>query len=149
MALPTPDDPVEILLVEDNPGDVRLIRENFAETEMETRIHTVTNGAEAIEFLRERHDGKGDPYPDVVLLDLNLPKVDGFEVLELINDDDSPYPPLPVLVLTSSTDSEDVHRAYEQGANAYLTKVVDPTEFESLAREVEEFWFEKVQLPPR
>lgn len=136
---PVPD----ILLVEDNPGDVRLTREAFQAAEFEVRLHTVTDGVEAIDFLRSTQS----PAPELVLLDLNLPRKGGFDVLETIRGDPE-LEHLPVLVLTSSTAQKDVLSAYEQHANAYLTKPDTPTAFAELVQSVEEFWIETVRLPP-
>ena len=133
----------DILLVEDNPGDVRLTREAFQAAEFEVRLHTVTDGVEAIDFLRSTQS----PVPELVLLDLNLPRKGGFDVLETIRGDPE-LEHLPVLVLTSSTAQEDVLSAYEQHANAYLTKPDTPAAFAELVRSVEEFWIETVRLPP-
>lgn len=139
--------PVRILLVEDNPGDVRLVREAFRDVVVETEFRTVHDGDVALEVLRERQDCEGAEGLDLVLLDLNLPRTSGFEVLETIKDSDDLHAP-PVLVLTSSRDADDVERSYELCANAYLTKPSDPTEFTELGRAVESFWFDEATLPP-
>ncbi|RKD85238.1 response regulator [Halopiger aswanensis] len=133
----------QILLVEDNPGDVRLIREAFRDAEFHAVIHTAIDGVEAIEFLTDEES----PCPDLVLLDLNLPRKDGFDVLEEIRNDPE-LQRVPVLVLTSSTAREDVVSSYEEQANAYLTKPNNPEEFMELAQAVEEFWIDHVRLPP-
>lgn len=135
--------PPDVLLVEDNPGDVRLVQEAFREAEFEVGLHTATDGVEATEFLRD----EGSPCPDLVLLDLNLPRKDGFDVLGEMKDDPE-LGQLPVLVLTSSTAREDVISSYERHANAYLTKPDNPESFVDLVRTVEEFWIERVRLPP-
>lgn len=137
-------EPVRILLVEDNPGDVRLVREAFRDAAVEAIFHTVSDGDAALEFLRDRRDAAD---PDLTLLDLNLPRTGGFEVLEAIkNDPDLDAP--PVIVLTSSEATEDVARSYELCANAYLTKPSDPTEFAELGRAVEAFWFNESTVLP-
>lgn len=139
------NEPVEILLVEDNPGDARLVQEAFKTVDLEISIYTVSDGKEALHFLREQADSSS--YPDLLLLDLNLPRMDGFAILEEIKTN-LDLPSLPVLVLTSSKDKEDVTRSYELSANAYLTKPTDPEEFSALGQAVKEFWFETAQLPP-
>lgn len=139
--------PVDILLVEDNPGDVRLIEEAFRDTSLETQFQTATDGTDALDILRERQESDSETYPDLLLLDLNLPRMDGFAVLEAIKDDPA-YPPLPVLVLTSSEAEDDVVRSYELSANAYLTKPDGPEDFTSLGQAIERFWFEMAHLPP-
>ncbi|QLG61884.1 response regulator [Halorarum salinum] len=141
------DEPIDVLLVEDNPGDARLTREAFDSTETETTLHLVTNGDDGVDFLRQRGEYGSAPAPALVLLDLNLPDGDGCEMLETIrNDHHLQY--LPVLVNTSSEDEGDVRRCYEASANAYLTKPADAQEYVTIARTVERFWFEKARLPP-
>ena len=140
-------DPVDILLVEDNPGDVRLTREAFSRGRINNELHVVTDGESALDYLFQRGDFEDAPRPDLVLLDLNLPRLDGIEVLSEIKDDGG-LRRLPVVVLTSSEAEEDVVRSYELHTNAYLTKPVDPGEFIDLVRTFEEFWFELVRLPP-
>ena len=138
---------LHILLVEDNPGDVRLTREAFTSAGVETSIRAVTDGDEALEFLADCRDDESITTPDLVLLDLNLPRVDGFEVLEAIRDDPA-YSRLPVLVLTSSSAEEDIARSYDLCANAHLTKPNSLDEFTEMAAAVEEFWFDRAHLPP-
>ena len=148
----TPSEPVDILLVEDNPGDVRLTKEAFKSIETEVLFHTVTDGAAITEYfdLREADAGKEseteEPSPDLVLLDLNLPRMDGFGVLDLLRSE-LEYPPPPVLVLSGSAACEDVRESYDRAANAYLTKPDHPDEFVALAKAIEEFWLEAVQHP--
>ncbi|WP_306060542.1 response regulator [Natronococcus wangiae] len=139
----TSDGPVDILLVEDNPGDVRLIQEAFKETEIEQTHQVFTNGEDALDFLLESNECSP---PDLVFLDLNLPGKDGCEILETIRDD-SQLERLPVIILTSSEDSDDVERCYRANANAYLTKPTDLDELVSVVKSVEQFWAEHVQLP--
>ena len=138
---------MQILLIEDNPGDVRLIKEAFRDVDAETTFHAVHDGATALEFLRERQRDDEAVELDLVLLDLNLPRKNGFEVLETINQDPDLVAP-PVLVLTSSEAVEDVTRSYELCANAYLTKPNTPDEFIEMGRAIEAFWFDEVTLPP-
>ena len=138
------DDEIDVLLVEDNPGDIRLTREAFKSAEQEIALQSVTNGDDAVEFLRESADNE---LPDLSLLDLNLPGRDGCEILEVIRDDPR-LKPLPVLMLTSSEAEEDVARCYDARANAYLTKPTDPAEFISLLDVFEGFWVEQARLPP-
>lgn len=142
-----PDEPVEVLLVEDNLGDIRLTQEAFEGVDSETKLHPVTDGDDALEFLTRRADDDAPSLPDIVLLDLNLPGRDGCEVLEAIRDDRRLHT-LPVLMLTSSGDSRDIERCYGAHANAYLTKPTDIDEFASLVKAVEGFWFERATLPP-
>lgn len=133
----------EVLLVEDNPGDVRLIQEAFRDAGFDVNLHIATDGVEAVAFLQ---DGEM-PVPELVLLDLNLPRKDGLNVLaEIRNDPELSH--LPVLVLSSSTATEDVVASYDQYANAYLTKPDDPNSFVELVQAIETFWLEQVRLPP-
>lgn len=141
------DAPIEILLVEDNPGDIRLIEEAFKSSERETILQTVTNGSDAIEWLTQRATETEQSLPEMVLLDLNLPGRDGYDVLRAIRAD-SQLELLPVIILTSSSAPEDIKRCYNSDANAYMTKPIDPAEFESLVAKVEEFWFQQAELPP-
>lgn len=139
--------PAQILLVEDNPGDVRLTEEAFKQGRIENDLHVVSDGNEALEFLYQRGEYADAPRPDLILLDLNLPRKDGEDVLEELKDD-SELRSIPVIVLTSSRAEEDVVRSYELHANAYLTKPVDPDEFIETVRAFEKFWFSVVRLPP-
>ncbi|MDF9747003.1 response regulator [Natrinema salsiterrestre] len=145
MSQSSSSDSVSLLLVEDNPGDVRLIKEAFKSAGFATTFHTVSDGDAALEFLREH--AASETSPDLILLDLNLPKTSGFEVLEGIRDDPK-LPSVPVLVLTSSAATEDVVKSYELCANAYLTKPTDPDEFADIGRAVEAFWIDEATLPP-
>jgi CheY-like chemotaxis protein len=142
-------DAADILLVEDNPGDIRLTKEAFKESQITKTLYVVTDGIEALDFLHQRGEYVDAPVPDIVLLDLNLPRKNGDEVLEALNDDDAPdLSRIPVIILTSSDAEEDVVRSYELQANAYLTKPVDPAAFIETVRRFEEFWLEVVRLPP-
>ena len=138
--------PVDVLLVEDSPGDVRLTREAFREANPAVRLHVAFDGIEAMAFLR--HDGaNGDaPRPDFILLDLNLPKMDGREVLALIKDDDS-LRTIPTIILTTSEADADILHSYELNANAYLRKPVTLEAFEALVRSINDFWLTRVVLP--
>jgi CheY-like chemotaxis protein len=140
-------EPAQILLVEDNPGDVRLTREAFKAGRIENDLHVVSDGTEALAFLSQQGEYADVPRPDLVLLDLNLPGKDGEEVLEELKTDPS-LRSIPVIVLTSSRAEEDVVTSYELHANAYLTKPVDPDEFIETVRAFEKFWFSVVRLPP-
>jgi len=143
----SPADAADILLVEDNPGDVRLTEEAFREGQIKNTLHVVNDGVDAMEFLRQRGEYAGAPRPDIVLLDLNLPRKDGDEVLDEIRDDPD-LEALPVVVLTSSEAQEDIVQSYELQANAFLTKPVDPEEFIEVVRTFQEFWLSVVRLPP-
>lgn len=142
-----PDGPIDVLLIEDNPGDIRLIQEAFKATDSISSPHPTKNGEHGLEFLREQASEPSASLPDLVLLDLNLPGKDGHEVLETIRTNER-LSSLPVIILTSSENEEDIKRCYDANANAYLTKPDSPTEFEALANAVEEFWFDRVHLPP-
>lgn len=133
----------DILLVEDNPGDVRLTQVAFRAADFAVELHITTDGLEAMEFLRDEEL----PSPDLMLLDLNLPRKDGFGVIEEIRDDRD-LECLPVLVLSSSTSEEDISSCYEKQANAYLTKPDSPDSFVKLVQSIEKFWVETVRLPP-
>ena len=136
-----------VLLVEDNPGDVRLTKEAFKEGRVKNDLHVVTDGNAALEFLRQEGSYSDAPVPDVVLLDLNLPGKNGDEVLEELKSDPE-LRHLPVVVMTSSRAEEDVVRSYDRHANAFLTKPVDPDEFVKLIQTFENFWLSIVTLPP-
>ncbi|WP_049928314.1 response regulator [Halopiger goleimassiliensis] len=140
-------EPAQILLVEDNPGDVRLTEEAFEQGRIENDLHVVSDGDAALDFLHQREPYEDAPRPDLVLLDLNLPRTDGEEVLERLKADEE-LRSIPVIVLTSSEAEEDIVRSYELHANAYLTKPVDPDEFIETVRAFEKFWFSVVRLPP-
>jgi two-component system, chemotaxis family, response regulator Rcp1 len=140
--------PIEILLVEDNPGDVRLTREALKEGKVYSNLHTVKDGVEAMEFLRREGRYSGVPRPDIILLDLNLPRKDGREVLrELKQSPDPELRRIPVVVLTTSVLERDVLAAYEQHANAYIAKPIDLDQFASVVNAIEAFWLTVVKLP--
>lgn len=136
-----------VLLVEDNPGDTRLVEEAFREVSIDATLRTVPDGGEMLDFLHQREEYESAPFPDLVLLDLNLPSTHGTELLERIRDDPE-LRQLPVVILTSSADREDIRACYRNNANAYLTKPTSHDEIVSLVRSLEDFWFERVQLPP-
>ncbi|ERH12803.1 MAG: response regulator receiver protein [halophilic archaeon J07HB67] len=138
---------IDILLVEDNPADVRLTELALGEVGLTNTLHVVEDGREALAFLRREPAYADAVRPDLVLLDLDLPRVHGTEVLETLNDDDD-LRRLPVIVLTSSTADEDVAASYDRHANAYVEKPVDVDEFMRVARVIEEFWLSTVKLPP-
>jgi two-component system, chemotaxis family, response regulator Rcp1 len=139
--------PVEILLVEDNPGDERLTREALKEGKVYSNLHWVKDGVEAIDFLRRKGKYQGAPRPDIILLDLNLPKKDGREVLQEIKNDDE-LKRIPVVVLTTSKAEEDVLRTYNLHANCYVTKPVDLEKFIVVVKSIDVFWLTVVTLPP-
>jgi two-component system, chemotaxis family, response regulator Rcp1 len=137
---------IEILLVEDSPGDVRLTREALREGKVRNRLHVVVDGVEALSFLRREGAYRDAVRPDVILLDLNLPRKDGREVLHEIKADEA-LRTIPVVILTSSQAEEDICRAYELHANCYITKPVDLEQFITVVRSIEMFWFSIVKLP--
>lgn len=136
----------EILLVEDNPGDIRLIREALKDGRFANTLHVVRDGIEALDFLYQRNDHADAPRPDLVLLDLNLPRKNGHEILTELHGDPGRRD-IPVVILTSSTTETDVAKSYELCANAYVTKPVDPDAFMDVIRACERFWLETVHLP--
>ena len=139
--------PIEILLVEDNPGDVRLTKEALKEGKVYSNLHTVKDGVEAMEFLRKQGKYKDVPRPDIILLDLNLPRKDGREVLAEVKND-STLRSIPVVVLTTSKAEEDVLRTYDLHANCYVTKPVDLEKFMVVVKTIDSFWLTVVTLPP-
>lgn len=140
--------PVKILLVEDNPGDVRLTKEAFKMGNLDHELITVPDGEEALAYLHEEGDYENAPRPDLILLDLNLPKRDGREVLEEIKNDET-LRTTPVVVLTTSEAEQDILRMYELQANCYITKPVDLDEFLNVIQAIETFWLATVKLPTR
>ncbi|WP_313693258.1 response regulator [Halorarum halobium] len=139
-------EPIDILLVEDNPGDVRLTREAFDAARINNTMHVVTDGEAALDFLFQRGEYDDSPRPTLVLLDLNLPKLGGLEVLETVKDEPE-LSCIPIVILTSSAAEEDIVRSYELHTNAYLTKPIGPDEFVEMVRSFEDFWFTLVRLP--
>jgi two-component system, chemotaxis family, response regulator Rcp1 len=139
--------PVEILLVEDNPGDVRLTKEALKEGKVYNNLHWAKDGVEALEFLKRQGRHADAPRPDIILLDLNLPKKDGREVLAVIKTD-SDLKHIPVVVLTTSKAEEDVLKSYALHANCYVTKPVDLDKFIQVVQSIDRFWLTVVTLPP-
>jgi CheY-like chemotaxis protein len=139
---------IEVLLVEDDPGDVLMTKEAFEDYKLNNRLHVVTDGAEAMGFLRRQGEHADAPRPDLVLLDLNLPRMDGREVLQAIKSDPE-LASIPVVVLTTSEAEEDVLRSYSLHANAYVTKPVDFERFIQVVRQIDEFFVTVVRLPTR
>lgn len=141
-------EPIDILLVEDNPADVRLTTETLKDEKIFSNLHVVTDGEEALQFLRKEGKYKKAVRPDLILLDLNLPKVDGREVLKEIKNDDG-LKAIPVVVLTVSKAESDIMKSYNLHANCYITKPVDLGQFAKVAQAVQEFWLTIVKLPPK
>ena len=139
-------EPVDILLVEDNPGDIRLTKEAFKDGKIANTLHVVEDGVDALDFLFQRNDYADAPRPDLVLLDLNLPRKNGDEVLEELHEDPDRRS-VPVIVLTGSEAEMDIAKSYELCASGYLTKPVDPSEFIDMIQELERFWLSIVRLP--
>jgi CheY-like chemotaxis protein len=139
---------IEILLVEDDPGDVLMTREAFQDYKVHNTLHVVNDGVEAMAFLRQEGEHAGKPRPDLILLDLNLPKMDGREVLEAIKSD-ARFSSIQVVVLTTSEAEEDVLSSYSLHANAYVTKPVDFESFIGVVRQIDDFFVPVVRLPRR
>ncbi|HEV2856155.1 MAG TPA: response regulator [Thermoanaerobaculia bacterium] len=139
--------PIEILLVEDNPGDVRLTREALKEGKIKNNLHVVEDGAAALEFLERRRPHAGAPVPDLILLDLNLPRMNGVEVLAEVKRSER-LRRIPVVILTTSEAEEDILRSYELHANCYVTKPVGLEQFLRVVKQIDSFWLEVVKLPP-
>ena len=144
--LPRPVVPIEVLLVEDDPGDVLMTREAFEDYKVKNNLHVVSDGVEALSFLRGEGEYTGSLRPDLILLDLNLPLKDGREVLSEIKSDDK-LRRIPVVVLTTSEAEEDVLRSYDLHANAYITKPVDFDRFVDVVRHIDDFFVSVVRLP--
>jgi chemotaxis family two-component system response regulator Rcp1 len=139
--------PIEILLVEDNPGDVRLCQEALKDSKVLNNLHVTADGVEALEFLRRQGKFADAIRPDLILLDLNLPRKDGREVLAEIKEDEY-LRRIPVVILTVSSAEEDILRTYNLHANCYITKPVDFDQFTKVVQQIEDFWFTIVKLPP-
>ncbi|MBZ0296563.1 MAG: response regulator [Anaerolineae bacterium] len=137
---------IEILLVEDNPGDVRLTQEALKDSKLNNNLHVARDGVEAMAFLYREGVFADAPRPDIILLDLNLPRKDGREVLEEIKRDDV-LKRIPIVVLTTSEDEQDILRSYDLHANCYITKPVDLSRFLTIVKTIESFWFTIVKLP--
>jgi two-component system, chemotaxis family, response regulator Rcp1 len=138
--------PKEVLLVEDSPGDVRLTQEAFQDANGSIHLHLAADGMEAMAFLRQEGPYLRAPRPDLILLDLNLPKMDGREVLAQIKADDG-LRAIPIVVLTTSDAEADIVKAYQLQGNCYLSKPVQLEAFESLVKSINDFWLTKVKLP--
>src|SRR5271170_5569925 len=140
--------PIEILLVEDSPGDVRLTQEAFHEANPLIHLNVATDGVEGMAFLRREGSHANSPRPDLILLDLNLPKMDGREVLAKIKADES-LRLIPTVILTTSDAEADIVKSYSLQANCYLSKPVQLDAFEGLVKSINDFWLTKVKLPQR
>ncbi len=138
--------PIDILLVEDNPGDVQLTKEALEETKVLTNLFVVENGVEALDFLYQRNQYTSAIRPDIIFLDLNLPLKNGREVLEIIKGDEG-LKRIPVVILTSSKAEEDIVKSYNLHANCYITKPLDFNQFAGVVKAIEDFWFTVVKLP--
>ncbi|GFO69098.1 response regulator [Geomonas limicola] len=139
--------PITILLVEDNPGDADLAREALDSGKLSNNLHVVDDGEKAMAFLRRQAGYQDAPRPDLILLDLNLPRKDGREVLSEIKSDPE-LRSIPVVILTTSQAEEDVYRSYNLHANCYITKPIDLNQFLNVVRSIENFWLSIVVLPP-
>lgn len=133
--------PVKILLIEDNPGDVELVRIGFEEARVANELEVISDGQEGLDFIRRKVN-----LPDVILLDINLPKVDGFEILKAIRAQEETKE-IPVIILTSSEAEQDVLKSYQYAANSYVSKPVDFDKFLDAVKSLEQFWFSVVTLP--
>ena len=139
---------IEILLVEDSPGDARLTEEALRDANTLVHLHVAADGVEAMAFLRRAPGHEHAPRPHLILLDLNLPRMDGREVLALIKEDDE-LRTIPTIILTTSAAEADITKSYELQANCYLTKPVELDAFESVVKSINDFWLTKVALPPQ
>lgn len=137
---------IDVLLVEDSPGDVRLTKDAFKEANWKVNMHVASDGVEAMAFLRREDPHASAPRPDLILLDLNLPKMDGREVLSLLKDDPE-LKVIPTVILTTSSADVDIVLSYELQANCYLSKPTQLEEFEVLVRSINDFWLTKAKLP--
>ncbi len=138
---------IEILLVEDNPGDVRLTKEAFREGKIRNNLHVVEDGIEALAFVNREDDYADAARPDIILLDLNLPKKSGIEVLAEIKNDES-LRRIPVVIMTTSAADQDILKSYDLHANCYIVKPVDLEQFLTVVQTIEDFWVTIVKLPP-
>jgi len=136
----------DVLLVEDSPGDVRLTQEAFRAANPAIRLHVAVDGVEALQFLDQQGVFADAPRPDLILLDLNLPRMDGRQVLQLIRGNAS-LKTIPTVILTTSNAEIDIHQSYSLHANSYLSKPVQLDAFEALVKSINEFWFEQAKLP--
>lgn len=140
--------PIEILLIEDNPGDIRLTREALKDAKIKNNLTVIEDGKDAYDYLLQKGAYKGAIKPDLILLDLNLPKMDGRELLQKIKSDTA-LRVIPVVVLTTSKHEEDILKSYDYHANCYINKPVDFNNLLTIVKSIEEFWFKIVKLPPR
>jgi CheY-like chemotaxis protein len=140
--------PIQLLLVEDDPGDVVMTQEALEGSKLLHSLHTVSNGEEALAYLRQEQPFESEDRPDLILLDLNLPRLDGHEVLSIVKSDPD-LRRIPIVVLTTSEAEEDILRSYDLHANAYVTKPVGFESFMSVIQQVDEFFLSVVRLPPR
>lgn len=138
--------PIEILLIEDNEGDIVLTVEALKTTKIVNNLKVIEDGEKALAYLREEGEYKGRPVPDLILLDLNLPKIDGREILHIIKNDDK-IKFIPVVILTTSNSEEDVLKSYLEHANCYITKPLDMEQFIKIVQSIGDFWFNIVKLP--
>jgi two-component system, chemotaxis family, response regulator Rcp1 len=138
---------MEILMVEDSPSDVFLTSEALKQVKERSRVHVVNDGVQAMEFLRRQGAFREAPRPDIIFLDLNMPRKDGREVLAEIKSDET-LKCIPVIVLTSSSAEQDISKAYSLHANCYITKPADFQKFKEVIKSIEAFWFGNVTLPP-
>jgi len=137
---------IQVLLVEDNPGDVRLTQEAFKDAKVHLQMHVVNDGVEALDFLKRRGDYEKSPRPDLILLDLNLPRKDGRDVLAEVKADPA-LKSIPVVILTTSASDVDIESSYLLHANCYISKPVDLEGFLTVVRSIDNFWFSVVKLP--
>jgi chemotaxis family two-component system response regulator Rcp1 len=140
--------PIDVLLVEDSPGDVRLTKEALSEANRAIHLHVAVDGIEAMSFLRREGRHAAAPRPDLILLDLNLPKMDGREVLAQIKED-AQLKTIPTIILTTSEAEADITKSYQLQANCFLSKPVQLDAFESLVKSINDFWLTKAKLPPQ
>jgi len=140
--------PIEILLVEDNPDDVELTTRSFKKARMQNRVSVAGDGVEALAFLRREGKYAGAPRPDIILLDLNLPRMSGQELLETVKRDPA-LKDIPVIILTTSKSEEDIMKTYREQANCFISKPVLMEDFDRVIRTLQDFWFVIVKLPPK
>jgi len=139
---------IDILIVEDNAGDARLIREVLNDNKIYSSLYMVKDGVDAMDFLRKKGRYKTSPTPDVIILDLNLPRKDGREVLAEIKSDEK-LKHIPIVIMTISQAEEDIVKSYNLHANCYITKPIDLNQFTRVVKSIEDFWFSIVKLPPK
>ncbi|MBY8982526.1 MAG: response regulator [Candidatus Lokiarchaeota archaeon] len=138
---------IDILIIEDNPGDILLLKEAFKETQLHYNLHIVEDGIKALLFLKKRENYVNVPRPDLIILDLNLPKKSGYEILNEIKQERS-LKKIPVLILTISSSEEDITKSYESHANCFIKKPVDMDKFINIVQGIADFWFRIAKLPP-